>query len=71
MCLKAHPLLREIVVREGMPAYEDGKKEKTLQSDGTKITECTTIIRCSERCEFGHTYSSFQFIAFTSHNQFT
>ncbi len=43
LSLKAHSLLRMTVVREGMSTCEDKTKRKTLQSDGTKMTECATV----------------------------
>ena len=41
--LKTYSLLRVTVVREGMSTCEDKTKRKTLQSDGTKMTECATV----------------------------
>ena len=41
--LKAYPLLRVTVVREGMSACEDRVRSDTLQSDGTRILECPTV----------------------------
>ena len=44
----------------------------TLQSDGTRIDECTTALSfSSECCEFRQVYSSLHFIITTSHYQFT
>ena len=40
--LKAHPLVRVTVVREGMSVCEDRVKRNTLQSDDTRIPECIT-----------------------------
>ena len=70
--LKARLLLRVTVVREGMSACEDKVIGNTLQSDGTRILECTTVISFSSECsEFGQVYSSVHFIITTSHDQFT
>ena len=41
---KAHPLVRVTVVREGMSVCEDRVRGNTLQSDGTRIAECITVI---------------------------
>ena len=68
---KAHPLLRVTVVREGMSACEDRVIGNTLQSDGTRIEECTTVLSISECSEFRQVYSSLHFIITTSHDQFT
>ena len=40
--LKAHPLSRVTVVREGMSTCEDRVMRSTLQSDDTRIAECDT-----------------------------
>ena len=45
--LKAHPLLRVTVVREGMSVGEDGVRGNTLQSDVTRIAECNTVFSFS------------------------
>ncbi len=45
---KAYFLLRVTVVREGMSACEDRMIGSTLQSDGTRILECPTVINSSE-----------------------
>ena len=42
MYLKAYPLLRVTVVREGMSVCEDRVIGNTLQSDGTQKVECKT-----------------------------
>ena len=42
--LKAYSLSRVIVVREGMSADEVRVIRNTLQSDGTRIAECITVI---------------------------
>ena len=42
--LKAIPLLRVTVVREGMPVCEDRVIENTLQSDDTRRKECSIVI---------------------------
>ena len=67
--LKASPLRRVTVVREGMSVCEDRVIGSTLQSDGTRIVECPTT--SSECCEFRQVYSSVHFIITTSHYQFT
>ena len=36
------------MVREGMSVCEDRVIGNTLQSDDTRITECATILACSE-----------------------
>ena len=60
------------VVREGMSVGEDEVIGNTLQSDGTRIAECETVIPfSSEGCESGQVYSSVHFIITTSHYQFT
>ena len=46
--LKAHPLPRVTVVREGMSVGEDEVIGNTLQSDVTKLEECETILASSE-----------------------
>ena len=73
--LKANPLSRVTVVREGISVSEDRVIGNTLQSDGTRIVECPTVPpfkgECCECCEFGQVYSSFHFIISTSHDQFT
>ena len=42
--LKALSLSRVTVVREGMSVDEDRKTDITLQSDGTRIEECITVV---------------------------
>ena len=42
--LKAYSLSRVTVVREGMSVGEDRMRGSTLQSDGTRIAECITVI---------------------------
>ena len=70
--LKAHPLSRVTVVREGMSVCEDRVIGSTLQGDGTRIAECTTVMPfSSECCEFRQVYSSLHFIITTSHDQFS
>ena len=70
--LKAHVLLRETVVREGMSICEDRVIGNTLQSDDTRILECTTDCIISSECsEFRQVYSSLHFIIITSHDQFS
>ena len=70
--LKAHSLSRVTVVREGMSACEDRVIGNTLQSDGTRIEECATVIPfSSEWSEFRQVYSSVHFIITTSHDQFS
>ena len=55
--LKAYPLLRVTVVREGMSVGEDGVIGSTLQSDGTRIVESTTVIPFISECsEFRQVY---------------
>ena len=44
MYLKARDLSRETVVREGMSVCEGRVKGNTLQSDGTRIVECISVI---------------------------
>ena len=46
--LKARPLVRVTVVREGISVCEDRVMDVTLQSDGTRIAECTTVPFSSE-----------------------
>ena len=70
--LKAHSLSRVTVVRERMSACEDRVIGNTLQSDGTRIVECATVIPIiNEWCEFRQVYSSVHLIITTSHDQFT
>ena len=70
--LKAYLLSRVTVVREGMSVCEGRVNGSTLQSDGTRIMECTTVIPfSSECCEFRQVYKSAHFITTTSHNQFS
>ena len=45
--LKASSLLRVTVVREGMSVCEDRVIRNTLQSDGTKMAECSTVFSFS------------------------
>ena len=45
--LKAHPLVRVTVVREGMSVGEDRVIGDTLQSDDMGIVECLTVISFS------------------------
>ena len=45
--LKAHPLLRATVVREGMSVCEDRVIGNTLQSDDTRTAECPTVFSFS------------------------
>ena len=55
-----------------MSASEDGVIGNTLQSDDTRIVECTTVFSISSECsEFRQVYSSFHFIITTSHDQFS
>ena len=69
---KALSLSRVTVVREGMSVCEDRVIGNTLQSDGTRIVECITVISfSSECCEFRQVYSSLHFITTTSHYQFS
>ena len=68
---KAHFLQSTTVVREGMSVDEDRVMGNTLQSDVTRIIECTTVFISSECCEFRQVYSSVRFIIITSHYQFT
>ena len=68
---KATFLSRVTVVREGMSVCEDRVIGNTLQSDGTRIAECSTAFSSSECCEFRQVYSSFHSIITTSHYQFT
>ena len=70
--VKAYFLLRETVVREGMSVCEDRVMESTLQSDGTRIVECSTVIPFSCECfEFRQVYSLVHFIITTPHDQFS
>ena len=70
--LKAYPLKRVTVVREGMSACEKRVIGNTLQSDGTRIAECESVpLFRSECCEFRQVYSSVHFIITTSHDQFS
>ena len=60
------------MVREGMSVGEDRVIGNTLQSDDTRIEECSTVILfSSECCEFRQVYSSSNFIITTSHYQFS
>ena len=69
---KAPPLARVTVVREGMSVCEDRVIGNTLQSDDTRIEECSTVILfSSECCEFRQVSSSIHFIITTSHDQFS
>ena len=57
-----------------MSVCEDRVIGNTLQSDGTRIVECTTSKHtndaCSSECsEFRQVYSSVHFIISTSHDQ--
>ena len=55
-----------------MSVCEGRVKGKTLQSDGVRIEECTTVIPFStEGCEFGQVYSSVHVIIATLHDQFS
>ena len=70
--LKARPLVRVTVVREGMSVCEDRVIGNTLQSDVTRIAECKTVISFSSECrEFRQVYSSSHLITSTSHYQFS
>ena len=72
LCLKALLLSRLTVVREGMSVCEDRVTGSTLQSDDTRILECTTDCIISSECsEFRQVYSSLHFIVTTSHDQFS
>ena len=52
--LKARPLSRVTVVREGMSVCEDRVIGNTLQSDDTRTVECVTVLSISsEHSEFG------------------
>ena len=69
---KACLLLRVTVVREGMSVCEGRVRGNTLQSNGTRITECVTVISFSSECsEFRQVYSSLHFIITTPHDQFS
>ena len=46
---KAHLLSRVTVVREGMSVCEDRVIGHTLQSDGTRMLECKTVIPFSSK----------------------
>ena len=59
------------MVSEGMSVGEDRVIGNTLQSDGTRIAECSTAFSSSECCEFRQVYSSLHFIITTSHDQFS
>ena len=60
------------MVREGMSICEGRVIGNTLQSDGTRIAECITVVTFSSECsEFRQVYSSLHFIIITSHDQFT
>ena len=48
--LKAIPLRRVTVMREGMSVCEDRVIRNTLQSDGTRIAECPTVLSFSSEC---------------------
>ena len=52
-----------------MSVCEEGVIGNTLQSDGTRILECVTVIDSGERSEFRQDYSSIHFIIITSHDQ--
>ena len=55
-----------------MSVGEGRMTEKTLQSDDTRIVECTTVFSISSECsEFRQVYSSVPFCFTTSHDQFT
>ena len=45
--LNAYPLVRETVVREGMPAFEDRVIGSTLQSGDLRILECPVVFSFS------------------------
>ena len=69
---KAVSSRRVTVVREGVSVCEDRMIGNTLQSDGTRIAECPTVLPFSSKCsEFRQVYSSFHFIIITSHYQFS
>ena len=69
---KENDLLSLTVLREGISVCEDRVIGHTLQSDGTRIEECVTVVLfCSECFEFRQVYSSLHFIITTSHDQFT
>ena len=54
-----------------MSVCEDGMIRNTLQSDVTRILECSTVTPfSSEGCEFRQVYSSLLLIITTSHNPF-
>ena len=54
-----------------MSVRENRVIRSTLQSDGTRIVECATVMRSNECSEFRKVYSSAHFIITTSHDQFT
>ena len=45
--LNAYPLVRETVVREGMPAFDDRVIGSTLQSGDLRILECPVVFSFS------------------------
>ena len=47
LCLKACSFTRTTVVREGMSGCEGRVIGNTLQSDGTRILECATVLSFS------------------------
>ena len=59
------------MVREGMSVCEGRMIGSTLQSDGTRIAECTAVFNTSKCSEFRQVYSSLHFIITTSHDQLT
>ena len=58
-------------MREGTSVCEDRGIGNTLQSDGTRIAECTAVFNTSKCSEFRQVYSSIHFIITTSHYQLT
>ena len=62
---------RTTLVREGMSVYEDRVIGMTLQSDGTRMLERTTVLNTSEYAECGQVYSFIHFLITTSHYQLT
>ena len=58
-------------MREGTSVCEDRGIGNTLQSDGTRIAECTAVFNTSKCSEFRQVYSSLHFIITTSHYQFS
>ena len=59
-------------MREGMSVDEVRVIGNTLQSDDSRIEECTIDISfSSECCEFRQVYSLVHFIITTSHYQFS